>query len=205
MGIIKGYPRQDSAPEDYVGNITATEITAKDKNASDSFIQNTIADPALTKVSPIPSENLAWEFPTLLNGAVENMGVDGSVVNQIFSFAPVASQIVYVKDLNMYLADIGALVFDKFGSSTVLTNGLLIEFQTNGILRTISNLFRNPDISACFHHGGSSSGVTYQGKMEFGSLVRLDGDQSDFIRATVRDDLSTNIFIKMTTQVGELA
>jgi len=158
-----------------------------------------------SSINPVPSQNTIEQTKFLLNGTAKNMNVDGSITPVVFDFSPGAGEVFQIGSICFYMAQAGGLASDKFENIPALTTGLLVEIQADGILRTFSNLQSNADLGVIFF-GGSSTGskTSWEGQANFESTTRIDGDQGDFVRATVRDVLTSVILIQMAVRAGEL-
>lgn len=161
--------------------------------------------PVGVAIDPVPSRNTIEQIKFLLDGITKNMNVDGSSVNVEYEFSPVSGEIFQLNTVCFYMGESGGLAFNKFENIALLTNGLLLEIQSEGTLREFVNLQANADMGVVFFGGGSTgSKSSWEGQTTFGSSTKLNGDQGDFIRATIRDDLSTVQKIQMAITVSEL-
>jgi len=158
-----------------------------------------------SSINPVPSQNTIEQIEFLLNSGNKNMNVDGSSTPVVFDFSPGAGEVFQIGSICFYMGQAGGLASDKFENISALTTGMLVEIQADGILRTFSNLQSNADLGVIFF-GGSSTGSksSWEGAATFGATTRIDGDQSDFIRATIRDDLTGVILIQMAVTAAEL-
>lgn len=80
----------------------------------------------------------------LLNGASKAMNVDGSSVPKSYLFT--ASQTTQILGLSCVLKDDGVTSFNKFGSITALTNGVLIRTTVNGVTTNICTIKDNVEL-----------------------------------------------------------
>jgi len=179
-------------------------------NTDDTFIGNigdrlkvTHSAAPGSGTSVIPAE-MIMHLPEYLEDVGNNreMDVDGTIA-KVFDFTPGASELWYLDFLKMLIVDPGSMDLDDFGSIPgPLTNGVLIEIKANGILHAPFNLTDNIDLDNFFGsnaRGGMDSsdddetfldeGDQYKGIKLFHPVITLDGDQGDFVKATVRDDL----------------
>jgi len=124
---------------------------------------------------------------------------DGSVTEIVYSTGPGAGEIWYITEINFQIADGGnAKITDWGGITNGLTNGLLIEQTINSTDYEMLNLKQNKNILEFFNEdtfaGGRSGFITnsnfFSGAIQFPQPVTLIGDDSDMIKATVRDDLT---------------
>ena len=158
--------------------------------------------------SPIPSVNsVPRDLRLEESGGSKNMLVDGSSVAVDFKFAPAGGEVVFVKYITLLTVSTVAMPAGSFGNRAILSNGLLVNAQTNGVvIPTITTLRDNEDIMQCFggvagsvgqgsNQGVFESGRWIAGQYIFDDKMVLFGDLGDFIAITVRDDLSTGITV----------
>lgn len=135
---------------------------------------------------------------SFLNGTSSNLAVNGSGAPVIFTAQPQPTQVVFLESIQMLLADDGAFNINGFGGVPSLTNGVLIEYQSKGVLYNLKTLLNNADIFSFFSFnpifvdktslGGSDS--FYAGDWEIQHRIVIDPAFNDFVRITVRDNLS---------------
>lgn len=138
----------------------------------------------------------------LKDSTAKSMVVNGTSVNKVYSYSP-GSGTVAVAGITLILDDPGGAAFNKFGSITALTNGLVLSVTINSVTTTLTTIKDNADLVTRFqdsHFGNSASdtlggavgfGESYDafvGRMRFESWIVLTG--SDSIQMTVKDDLS---------------
>lgn len=151
------------------------------------------------------------------------MRVDGSTSPVLFSYT--ATETIKLITLRMTLIDSGTLTAGKFGNRTPLSNGVLIEIIKNSVSQTVAIFKDNGDISTHFENLNFGSPavlnilgvVTPQGFLNTNSVVVGDinfdtanQDSSintilnvdDLIQVSIRDDLSSLVFIRMTATFG---
>ena len=149
---------------------------------------------------PRPSPNVCYEHHYLMDGSNKSMDVDGSGTAVVFDYEPGTGEVRYLEDLILFGKDRGDGKGSGFFARSQLSNGLLIEFKCQGATTTIANLKHNDEIQINFPihpftmHNPSGKwqkdSIVYQGIQHFDVPVCFDGDQSDFIKATVRDNLN---------------
>lgn len=151
-------------------------------------------------------EFIDWHYQTIdfKNGTSRNMNVNGSSTAQHFTVAPPAGQIWWLEKVSILLIDGGGQDPDDFGSIGGLldneaTNGWRLQAQSQGALRTIGSYINNAQLFHAFGHNKSmresGSGFLneddqFGGEMIFTRAIRLVGDQGDYARFTVRDNLN---------------
>lgn len=150
----------------------------------------------------IPADLVVHNIEHLENGGSADMTVDGSTVNVEFVWNVPGGETWYLDWLSFVIVDPGTMDTGDFGSITgSLTNGLKIEFKTNGTVYEYINLTDNLEIAHTFvGRGGKSTGEEssafldeddlFIGNSVFNPQITLKGSTSDFVKATVRDDLT---------------
>lgn len=142
------------------------------------------------------SRPVKYSTPFLLNGGSQDLRVDGSGgANIEFIHAPGVGQTLFVQKVVFELRDDGALKLDQFGSLPGLTNGVLAEVRSVGNIVTSTTIKNNGDfisaadiIFALDQFQGSSI-LVYN--VLFAQNITLFGDKGDFIKLTIRDDLTS--------------
>jgi len=150
----------------------------------------------------------------ILHGSVELAGSDDLRVDgtspKVFSFLsdPSSSIDLYIRDIRFILVSkhidpSGA----SFGPIPSLTNGLLFELQTDGVSKTIANFKITEDFLRTVSNPESDpinrSGAydTLTAIYDYGGGLSLKGGTSDFVKVTVRDDLSLPQLLYFTCSV----
>jgi hypothetical protein len=130
------------------------------------------------------------------------MKVDGSTVSKIYKVDAHASQLRIVEEFQiLFSTDTLNFNFDKFVSGAKLTNGLLIEFTTNGTKYTLANVQSTEDFymiprrkefqpTIAINTSGVHDFVVLAYKFPPFPLV---AGGSDKLEVTVRDDLTTRV------------
>lgn len=135
------------------------------------------------------------------------MAVNGSVTPVVFSYTP--SDVEAIVGLFCLFAPTGATGWDKFGSQTALSQGLLLEAVKGGSAGEIAVIKDNVDLASVFYKNqfGNSAVDTLGTFIGFGNAADCFSghlpfpfpeqamlvDSNDIIRATVRDNLSSGI------------
>lgn len=163
---------------------------------------------AVTSQPALPSESTTkYASPKFLNVASSDMTVDGSGTPVDFIVAPSAGEIFFVEYIRINLRDDGSAKLDEFGSSPALTNGLRIRIQSGGTLTNDFLVKTNEDII------DSSDDIVvldqFQGAplnmytIRFTKNMTLVGDNSDFLKVTVQDDLTVIEELRMAARHWE--
>ncbi len=164
-------------------------------------------------ISPIPSTKIKPYCKFFVNDSDSySMNVDGSSTPKVFTVAPQSGYIWYCEHLTFGIDDGGTCPPSNYGALSELTNGVLIELVRGTSEIQIANLRNNGDIALCFNHSvgffengkfmATSNG--FFGKLVFATCIALDGTNGDKFRVTIRDNLSSLTFQRMSAQVWEI-
>jgi hypothetical protein len=164
-----------------------------------------------TKIDPQWAVDVLHKKVSLLNGSSADMKVNGSVTPVNFSFSPAANEVWYLSALSILLNDNGTNSPNKFGDLAALTNGLQIQVNSKSVALDIANMKDNIDLSTFFMSNRAVSGTTgvfesadvFIGAMLFQPEMILSGT-SDYIRARVRDNLSTVDYLRITAHLWKV-
>ncbi len=150
--------------------------------------------------TPTQAEDVMYKAEPLLNGGSKEMGaVNGSVTPVDFTFSPAAGERFYIEYFTISIEDKGKMDPTAFGAIVGgLTNGVLISIQSKGVVHDMANLEDNADISNIFTGGATPTSTrwfdtddAFIGSWLFGhGRMTLIGDDLDFVRFRIRDDLS---------------
>jgi hypothetical protein len=154
-----------------------------------------------------PANFIRPQFSNLLNGSSKQMNVDGSSTPVEFLWEP--TLVVHVvKNVTFTMGAPGDPDSDQFASLAALTNGLKFEIKSNGTVFEIYNMKDNKDVTLFFSTGTFSIGNTadkwmkdaggrfFVGSMELFDGVKLDPSAGDYIKVTVRDDISSLLWVE---------
>ena len=166
-----------------------------------------LATDAIATTSPIPAYNVIYIPAYLTNSASPSLLVNGVTVPVAFSWSPADSDIWYLTNIMAVMIDNGALDPSKFGAITGgLTNGILVEIKSNGTVYTICTLKNNTDLALLFGGGGGGSSDgglissgdgfwdskdVFLGIQTFHIPIKLDASLGDYVKVTVRDNLTS--------------
>lgn len=143
--------------------------------------------------------------PTLLSkylataGGVVDMAVDGSSVNVTHDLAPSGSEVYRVDRLVVVLATSSAPTWTAFGTIAALANGILLSWIDSDAQTIVDLLGGQPwktlnDVAALASRIELSTlGSTHTARavIDLPVPARLDGGETEKLRLTVRDNLST--------------
>lgn len=148
---------------------------------------------------------------SLKNDTVSNMAVNGSVTPQVFTYLPPVGFDVEVGVLTLLMETSNSLAFgNKFLDSTIdtLTNGLLIEIKSGDVEFSLQNCKRSRDMVELTEGGkvdivlGTPNFLRVQ--LWLPGRIRLfrqgTWSTNDFIKATVRDNLTAISFMEVFFQ-----
>lgn len=149
-----------------------------------------------------------YSIVNLTNAGSRAMNVNGATTPVTFQYSA-SGTTYYVESMNFFLADNAALDSGGFGALAALTNGLIIEYQSKGVLYTLTNIQTNGDITTTM--GDSAFGALQSGLLgtdayltgtaKVQQRIAIDPAFGDFFRARVRDNLtgltSLNIRIRV--------
>ncbi len=150
------------------------------------------------RVPIIPADNLTYRSKVLENGGSKSMSVDGSTTSVVFEHAPGAGEVDYIDGVTMLLYDAGNNALNTFGTLTALTNGLRIEMKIGGTVYEVTTVKDNAEFILTFTgafgtqgNGGFAPDDAFWGKLDMNRNVTLTGDDGDYIRVIVQDNLTT--------------
>lgn len=147
----------------------------------------------------------------LKNGSSSNMAVNGSVTPQVFVYSTPNNFSAEVSVLSLLLETNNSVAFgNKFVDNTIatLTNGLLLEIKSDDVEFTLQNCKRTRDLVE-LTEGGKFDIVLgtpnfFRVQLWLPSKLKLcrqgTHPTDDFIRATVRDNLSGLQFMEIFLQ-----
>lgn len=152
------------------------------------------------------SREFIYKSVYLMDGSESNAGqVNGASVNKEYTFAPSSDEVWFLERLVILILDPGTADATNFGAIGGLTNGCKIEVKSNGATSEYINLKNNMDISTGFpdYNGGvSQTGLlsydeAYVGYVDFKNPISLKGGMGDYVKLTVRDNLSNVLYFKI--------
>jgi len=150
-----------------------------------------------TSKSGIPNKTIIPVPVYLLDGSTQSLAVDGSVTPAVYSFVNGDSFNWYITELRVVLWDGAIKTLTSFGDLTGLTNGLLFEWDIDGVDYEIANPINNKELLASFreNYNDGNTGNNFAAEQAVVSLyLRFKEpvclENGDEIRATVRDNLT---------------
>lgn len=180
------------------GSVPSGNYTQGQNDADKADFETNFKPYANHSVDDIPSFIIANSIKTGAGSA--NLGVNGSVTPVVFEYTPPASADIEITALTLMFEDTTAMRFGNFfvlSTLATLTNGLLLEVKAGDILvspwQTMKRTRDIVEISADFD---IITGTTnfIRAKIHLPHTLRLSRAgtfaTADFIRLTVRDDLS---------------
>lgn len=131
-----------------------------------------------------------------------------------FYWQPGAGEVWRLQSVSFLIYDSGASMDStEFGGIAGLTNGLQMQLRSKGSELEYVNIKNNLDIQMCFGSSvsGSRSGEEsagwldeddwFYGSIVFNGRVKLDGNESDFVKFRVRDSLSGVTHVRSVAHV----
>lgn len=200
----------------YVSGEKAVAARILGQNSTNIMEVNTEGS-AQVKLDPVPLFDVVYKDINLRNTAGSKlMAVNGSSTQQIYSFTPGASETWFVESVCLFIQDSGTTGPNEFGANgglfgqTVsMTNGLVLEVRSKGVVYEVCNVSDNIDLALRFMSSYSQgSGAawfnnndTWLGEMKLLKPIRLNGADGDYIRFRVRDNLSSIDYLQTTVKV----
>lgn len=180
---------------------TLTRDTVLDKNALDIY-----------RVGGEPEIARSWGDGYLLNGASPEMNANGSLaVPVLFTYTPTQA-VEYLESINMLIIE-NATSSDPLDYGAVvgpLANGVLLEIRSQGVTFALKTLLSNIDLITFFNRHPwatpTGSGIlnfvdVYSGEFNLRYPLKLQQSTGDFVRASVRDNLTAVDFHRMGVKV----
>ena len=178
------------------------------RGASDGTLIGNTGDLLKVTGSILPATDVSFSIKNLLNGSSKSMNVNGSVTPVEFSYAPGAGKTEYLESLKFYLSDGGNPSEDLFGAITALTNGVKIEIRSKGTTKEYYNLKDNTDVVMGFRNLPQVTNFMAEkniyGFRDFDPPLILKNSNSDFVKVTVRDNLTGIQKMRMSVAIWEV-
>jgi hypothetical protein len=192
---------EDVVKEDRSAQLVKSAIIAQREGAVIQDFYPVLADVSgnlkvTTIGSDIPSDPSAFVLEFLLDGASDDMLVDGSVTPVEFEKGPtVASEVWSIRELLLtFTADDFSFDGVSFGPNTALTNGIKIEIVKDSVAEEVflvkqnEDFLRVPGRTPLINNTGPKdvlgAALSFQGLV----LNQVDGD---LVRVTIQDDLTS--------------
>lgn len=170
------------------------------KGDSDNTRIGNVSDRLKVSNRNIPENVLVHIDRRFSNGGSTDMGVDGSLSPQDFTFGPPAGQTWYVENLQVLVIDSGTTGPNDFGAiNDGVNNGFQILQEIDSVEYELGNFQNNASLSLCFAQSSFASSTQngwydsrnfYQGVKDFNNMITLSGDDGDQLIARVRDNLT---------------
>ena len=183
----------------YKGTVPDTTHYSQVQNDADlANFEGSYKANANRSVDDIPSLIIANSIKT--GGGSANLAVNGSVTPVVFEYNPPNNRDIEITALSLLFEDTGAFAFgNKFILNTLgtLANGLLLEVKANDDAVTWQNMKRTRDIVEVCSDFDIVTGTVnfFRAKVHLPQRLRLARagtfTNPDYIRLTVRDDLSS--------------
>jgi len=165
-------------------------------------------DSLVSSINNVPANHFRFIIDNLrTTGGSKYMNVDGTTpVN--FDYIVPAGVVFFVQVLSFIMQDVGTNSLAKFGGLTALTNGVKIEFHIGGVTYVVGTIKDNAELITTFNTGigveNSLFSATLAGNITFDSPIRLVGDDGDYVRIIIQDDLDGIGFLESRFQGFEV-
>lgn len=148
------------------------------------------------------------------SGGSKAMNVDGSSVVKTFTYSPGTGNAALLVGISILMENAETATLTNFGNIDGLSNGILIELGLNGNVHTLTNIQDNADLCTRFkrnyfsNHASPSLFIPpefdrgtdlFVGTLDLHNPIGLVGN--DFIRVTIRDDLSDISYLQMSYSI----
>ena len=183
----------------YKGTVPSSNYTQGQNDSDKTDFETNFKPYANRSVDDIPSIIIASSIKT--GGGSANLGVNGAVTPVVFEYNPPATHDIEVNALTLLFEDVTAFAFGnnfiRNGLAT-LTNGLLLEIKaSDAAVSPWQNMKRTRDIIEICDDFSIVTGTTnfLRAKIHLPHNLRLSRAGTfatpDYLRLTVRDDLTT--------------
>lgn len=149
--------------------------------------------------SPLPLSNVMYTLHKLLNGADDNLKLNGSIGTPLYgTWTPGVNETWFIESISIVLMDSGTTNPSNFGALGALANGVQIQIKSNGVTTTLATLNNNMDLTLVFKNqpvipptsGFFESSDGYIGELKFDTPILLQNSSADFVRLAIRDNLT---------------
>lgn len=174
-----------------------------------SYRQNSLGDQVVTFPAAHPANQLRERLKNVSN---ENMKVDGSSSSVEFTYAPGSNEEKAVYEIQLLITtDTTNCDNSSFLGGSKLTNGCKLEVRSEGTLYTLATFQQTEDL---FEVPGLAGSVVaehdFQGLQDLIQIswplpgILLQNSESDYVKMTIQDDLTTCIdYLFRATVLGE--
>ena len=154
-----------------------------------------------------PLDN-AFSTDAVVHIGDRNLNKAGSLAVPVKAhIGPIAGVKWDITRVHVSLYDDGVMDSGKFGTITGLTNGVVLR-QVNGNLKNIGNVKTNGDLTflssvhdydpkAPAGFASLSADFVFGGPSHVGSVIRLNGDDSDILEVIIQDDLTGVLSVRI--------
>jgi len=176
----------------------------------DAYGTNRLAvDSVVTSINNVPANNFRFIIDNVkTSGGSKYLSVDGSGTPVNFDYTVPAGDIFYIQVLSFIMQDVGTNSLAKFGGLTALTNGVKIEMRIGGTTYLTTIIKTNAELITTFNTGigveNSLFSATLAGNITFDSPIRMVGDDGDYLRVIIQDDLEDIGFFESRVQGFEV-
>lgn len=174
-------------------------VTGKDSGGSYNDISVTTDGRLQVASTEVPSDISSFFINSVKFSGSDSMVVDGTSPKE-FTFSASMTQDTYILGLKFVLAaNTIAFGSDKFFNQASLFSGVLVETRSNSVTSTLFNVKSNDDIVAFGKVDVLDLSATdvFGVELDLGGSLRLYKNTSDFIKVTIRDNVTSGAYFKM--------
>lgn len=196
-----------SAKQD-TGNTSLASIDAKNPALGQALAAGSV--PVVLTALQIaalapPSNDIIVAHPYLSNAGSPVCSVNASLGTPTnFDWVVPASEEWFVDSIKVFLLDTGTTLPGNFGAISALTNGLMLQMKINGTVYTIDTIKSNFELALCFSNdkmipptsGFLESADGWMGEIKMSVPVKLRASTGDFVRVSIRDNLTSIDFLR---------
>jgi hypothetical protein len=191
---------KDGNPIATVSGITVTDTVQL-------AVQATIAPGQSVSTTSTPGDLSLVVLDTVKNGGSEDLAVNGSLTPVEFVFNADATNDISLNEVRFVLvANTVKIDGASFGPSSTLPNGVLLEIRSDSNTTSVATVKKTEDFLSSYSPGGTTldrSGSTdlIVAGFYFGGAAKLKAGTGDFVKVTIRDDLSAGTYKHLTCTV----
>lgn len=180
------------------GASALVHLDAIDTDSGQGRLKSTIYTPDGDPVTfgSVPPNPASIENGFVKSGGSASLLVDGDPTPVVFTYVADSTYDISIQEIGFVMAS-NSITFGggKFGSSSSLTNGLLVEITSNGNTGTLGLLRQNEDFVHFASPGGFNWVVSSKDMMSsvylIGGGLKLKAGTADVVRVTVQDDIDS--------------
>lgn len=166
-------------------------------NFIELFVQGGRTRLPVSAIPALPSDQpVRYTTETLeTSGGSSDMTVDGSVTPVVFEKVFGSGEVAFMEKLVLEIRDSGGSALGDFGSGAALDPGILIEVQIGGVIAIVVVIKTNADLISAADlifeiTQFQGSPLLVYNFLFLRSISINQNDNNDFVRVTIRDNLS---------------